>query len=101
MVLFTITGTSIKDQYPIRANPVVLGSISKLIMFSMMLCYSNLTFIRSKFIDTDTCPRALLQIVCGPFRNWSYRFSCPAGLRKVVAMVPVGCAYLPSVIDQF
>ena len=51
MVLFAITGTSIKDKYPTR----------------MMLCYSNLELIGSSLIGSDICLRVLLKIVCGPF----------------------------------
>ena len=39
---------------------MVLNSIPKLEIF-WVLCYNNLTFIRSALIDTDICPRLLLK----------------------------------------
>ena len=65
MVLLAITGLSIKDLYPFRDNYVVLGSNTKLGIFHILLRYSNLEFIRSSYIDTNTYPQMLLQIAQG------------------------------------
>ena len=50
--------------------------------------------IESTFIDPDTCPQALLQIVCGPYTNMIDGFSSTKVLRKVVARVLGGCTFL-------
>ena len=80
---------------------MVLGSILKLIIVFILLCYSNLALIGSIFIDTDTCPWLLLHTVYGVYPNRTYVFSHHIGFRKVVTRVPVGRAYFPSVIDKF
>ena len=64
-----------------------------------MLCYGTFALIRSTFIDYYTCPRVLLQTVCGMYTNWTFGFTRPSGLRKIMARVWVGHAYLPSAID--
>ena len=53
MVLFAITGASLKYQYPIRANHVVLCQIPNIIIVLRLLCYINLAFIGSEFIDPE------------------------------------------------
>ena len=46
-------------------------------------------FIASTFIDPETCPRVLLQIVSRSYPNWTYVFATPAGSWKVMARVLV------------
>ena len=68
MVLFDIAGPSIEYQYPIRDISVVLCSIPNIAFKKMILCYSNLSLVRSAFIDPDTCPWVLFKIVCGAYK---------------------------------
>ena len=98
LVLFAITGPSLKDQYPIRDYYVVMGSIPKIGIFYMMLCYRILALIRSVFIGPNKFPWVLLQIVYGSYTNCTYGFYCLARLRMIVARVLIGHEYLTSVI---
>ena len=100
MVLFAITVTCLKAKYPKRDNDVVIGKITNIRVFCMIFCYSTLEFIASEFIDPDTCTRMLLKSFCDPYPKWTYRFAHFTGLHKVVARVPVDCAYFPTVISQ-
>ena len=90
MVIFDINGPSIKDQYPIRYNFVVLGSIPKPIVVCILLSYIIFPLIGLMFIDPDTCPRVLLKIVCGIYPKRTYVFARPVVLRKVTKRVQVG-----------
>ena len=54
-----------------------------------MTCFFAL--IISAFVDLNTCPQVWIQIVYGTYTNWTWIFSYPAGLWKVVVRVPVGC----------
>ena len=69
--------------------------------FFVFLFYSTLASIVSVFIDPNNFPWVLLQIFCRDYTKQSYQFSYPIVFRKVVSMVPVGCSYFPSVINQF
>ena len=84
MLLFATTGPILMDQYLIRDSSVVLGSILKLIIGYVLLCYNTLALIGSSFIDTATCPQVLLQIVCGTYPDQNR----PVGLRKITARFP-------------
>ena len=90
--MFSITVTSIKDQLPIRANIWFWFKPPRLELF--LFCYVIVFFslIGSDFIDPDTCPWVLLQILCGTYPNRTYICSRTIGLRKVVARITVGRA---------
>ena len=60
-----------------------------------------LEFIRSVLIDTDTCTWVWLKFVCGIYPNWTYRFSPPTGLWKVVVRGTVVCNWLLTSINCF
>ena len=95
MVLFSITGTSIKDQHPIRDNYIVRVSIPKIIFVSLLFCYGYFVLIGPPFIDPDTFTWVVLQIVCEPYPNQKYRFAHPLGFSKVVKRVSVVRSYFP------
>ena len=77
-------------KYPIRTNYVVLGSIPRIGIVSILLWYSTLKLIIWEFIDTDTCPRVMLKIFCEIYTNQTYMYYCPACLSKFVVRVLVG-----------
>ena len=90
LVLVVITGPSIKDQYSMRTNYVVLDSMPKLRVVCRVLCYITLALIISMLIHTDTCTQVLLKMLYGPYSNGKYVFACPTVLRKFVARMTVG-----------
>ena len=53
------------------------------------------------FIDTNTCPRVLLKIVCGSYTNRTYIFASPAGFIKVVVIITVGFNFLLTSLAAF
>ena len=50
------------------------------------VCFS---FTASSLIDPETCTQLWLQVVCGPYKNWTSLFAYTSDLWKVVARVSV------------
>ena len=89
MVLFTITRLNLKDKYPIRANIWfwVQPSSLELFVFCCVVVLWN-------WLGQRLLVLILVLVFCGK----NYVFARPAGLRRVVARVPIGCEYYPSFI---
>ena len=49
----------------------------------------HFAFTGLSFVDPEKFPLVWLQIVCGPYTNWTYRFAYPTVLWTVVSRVTV------------
>ena len=77
-------------------------SFGVLDLILVLLIFTSLfAFIELAFIHPDTCPWVWLKIVCGLYKNCTYWFASPLGLRKFLSRVPVGFKFLLTSIYCF